>query len=220
MASSRRMNRNLRKLVSHSLVLAIAAVALFDLWQSSCAMPTEESFSREISLSLTRLSYSEAELIGLVHSEMSKQIARLGSIDVVDVIFTSNCHRDACELRDATLNMRIVFYPLCTFKNGGSGQFASVWYKDYISAVWIQLSTVRTVSFETSWSPERISDIASVKEFALRSIAGDVWESHPELKLLINRQRGGWSFNIWSHLDSKDQFATGRLEDSDIQQSA
>ena len=216
MESNRRVRKRLRKLVKHLLVLAIAVIAIFDVWQSSCALPTEESFSRAISLSYTQFPASEAELIGILYSEMSKELARLGSIDVVSGRFENLCQIDSCYLGDARLSTRITFHPLCACKIGRTGQLATVWSMADITAAYIQLSTVRTVSSETTWSPDRISDIATVKEFALRSIEDDVWDLHPELWLLIKRRRGGWSFKVRNVWDSPDYFSSGQLDDSDI----
>ena len=216
MEPKRPVSKRWRKLVSHLLVLAIIAVALFEAWQSFCAIPTDMSFSQDFSWSVVLSDPSEVDLLGLVQSEMSKELARLGSIVVGPDHFRSQCQRDSCALRDAILHMRIAFFPLCACKNGVSGQATTVFFSDF-AGFYIRPLLAYTVVAENRRNQVSFSDITIVKELAMKSIEDDVWHLHPELILHIYRSSGDWVYSIKSGIGSPDYSRLVRLEDSDIQ---
>ena len=215
MKAKRSVGKGWRKGFGRLLIVVIGAVALFDAWHSYCVIPTEMSFSQEFYWSVVLSDPSEVELLRLVHSEMSKELAWLGTIESLTFDFHYDCQPDSCVLGDAVIYMSLVYSPVCACKNAVSSHVVTAHLGSF-SEAYIEPPHTSAIEPEPAWVAIS-SDISSVREYALGSVGEDRWRIHPKLYLYIYRSSGDWVYSIRTGLSSPNYFSSDRLEDSDIQ---
>lgn len=210
MKAKRPLVRRWRKAVSGLLFLAIGILAAFWASQNYCAIPAEIQPSRDFHMSLVQSDRQEATLLRMWHSEMSKQLAFLGTIDALEYQFHYGCQSDSCIFYRAVVHMRIAYSPSCAHKNGVSSHVVTVWTSMHDS--YIEPPHLSSRATERTWD-ETSADVSFVKRYALESIEDSVWKLHQELRLEIMRGPGHW-FIVFA--DSNRYSSLMQLEDSDI----
>lgn len=195
------------------LALVIPAVALVELWQNFCHIPTEMEFSHAFRWSLVVGDHSETTGLRMMHSEMSKELDFLGTIDSLGYEFTYQCQPDLCAFEFLELSMRLQFYPLCELKQGVSSHVVSIhtggFHRPYINP-----RPKYYISMYREWD-EPLNDYPLVNRYALELLDDAAWHEHEALLLSIKRFRGQWLFYIGSSIGNPP---LGALKDSDLSQ--
>ena len=214
MKTKRSVGKRWRMGFSRLLILVIGAVALFEAWQSFCAIPAEIQLSGNYGWSLVESDRTEAALLRMLHSEMSKELAWLGTIESLEFNFRYVCRPDSCYIYHAIIRMSLVYYPACACKNAVSSHVVTAHLGSF-SEAYIEPPHTSAIEPEPAWVAIS-SDISSVREYALGSVGEDRWRIHPKLYLYIYRSSGDWVYSIRNGSSSPNYFSSGRLEDSDI----
>ena len=160
-----------RKALSGLLVLAIAAIALFEAWQSSCAIPIEIQLSGDFYWYLVESDRAEATLLRSLHGEMSKKLARLGTIGALQFNFDYVCQRDSCFIRHAIIHMSLIYFPACAYKNAVSSHVVTGHFGN-LSPSYIEPPRTKGIEPEPAWVTIS-SDISTVREYALDAVGED-----------------------------------------------
>ena len=200
--------------LSGLLVLAIGAVALFEAWQSFCAIPNEIQLSGDFHWYLVESNRAEATLLRSLHSEMSKKLAWLGTIGSLQFNFDYVCQPDSCFIRHAIIHMSLIYFPACAYKNAVSSHVVTGHFGN-LSPPYIEPPRTRGIELEPAWATIS-SDISIVREYALDSVGDDKRITHPNLYLNIIRSSGDWMYFIHGGSRLPEYRDFGRLEDSDI----
>ena len=210
MKAKRPLGKRWRKALSGLLFLAIGILALFRAPQSYCTIPSAIEFSNDFHWSLVVSDRSETTLLRMVHSEMSKQLAFLGTIDALEYQFRYHCQSDSCIFSRAVVHMRIAYSPSCARKNGVSSHVVTVWTSMHDS--YIEPPHLSSRATERTWD-ETSADVSFVKRYALESTEDSVWKLHQELSLKIMRGPDHWFI---AFTGSNGYSSLVQLEDSDI----
>lgn len=200
MRAKRAARRKIPATIVCLLVLVTVPIALIMATASLCAIPTEVSFSQEFLHSLLESGRSEVDLVELVHSEVSQNLAWHGSVVFSGYYdFRYYCQPDSCDLKWASIWTGVNHYPLCTFERRIKGTLVVVDIDYMESRVETDVSLWgRMLGPGPVWG-EISSDIASIKQYALDSIDNAIWQIHPSLVLNIGNVPEGWIISIRTH---------------------
>lgn len=211
MKAKRPVGRRWRRAFSGLLLLTIGVLALFRASQIYCAIPDEIRLSEDFHWSLVTSDRTEATLLRMLHSEMSKELAFLGTIDSLEYEFRYGCQSDSCVFYRAIVSMHIAYFPECARKNDVSSHVFTAYTSFSNSYIEPPRKSSRTT--EHAWD-EIASDFSLVKRYALESVENFAWKPPQEFALTVSRRLGQW-FIVFN--GPNDYSSSVRLENSDIQ---
>ena len=185
------------------LVLVMVFFAVFWAWDSFCDIPKELPKPQDFKYLVSSSNRSEAALLERLYDRISRELAWHGDVDSIQPIeFKYFCQSSYCFLKNAYVWISVNDFPICTYERRISATVleADISFTHHRLEPSIKLDIWRSGRLRKTnvklLLDDITPDIAAIKEYVLKSIGDDVWDTHSSLSILLRHRRNGWSVEV------------------------